>query len=64
MKNADIVIAACGVPGLIKSKWIRHDAVVIDVGINFVNDQSGNSIMCSALKLAKIDKQTSIRIPG
>ena len=67
VKNADIVIAACGVPGLIKSKWIRHDAVVIDVGINFVDDQSGNPIMCGDVEfnedlLKKCKKVTPV--PG
>ena len=39
MKEADIVIAACGVPGLVKSQWVKPDAVVIDVGINLVNTE-------------------------
>jgi len=36
VEQADIVIAACGVPGLIESSWIKEDAVIIDVGISFV----------------------------
>ena len=32
--EADIVIAAVGVPELIKGSWIREGAIVIDVGIN------------------------------
>lgn len=32
VKNADIVISAAGKPGLIKGKWIKKGAVVIDVG--------------------------------
>ncbi|WP_020680803.1 bifunctional methylenetetrahydrofolate dehydrogenase/methenyltetrahydrofolate cyclohydrolase FolD [Marinobacterium rhizophilum] len=32
--QADIVIAAVGIPGFIKGKWIKPGAVVIDVGIN------------------------------
>ena len=36
VEQADIVIAACGVPGLIKSSWIKQGASIIDVGINFV----------------------------
>ena len=31
---ADIVVAAVGKPGLIKGEWIRPGAIVIDVGIN------------------------------
>ena len=33
-KNADIIISACGVPNLITSEWIKEGAVLIDVGIN------------------------------
>jgi methylenetetrahydrofolate dehydrogenase (NADP+)/methenyltetrahydrofolate cyclohydrolase len=34
---ADIVIAACGSPELVRGAWIKPGAVVIDVGINRVN---------------------------
>lgn len=33
-KNADILIAACGVPKLIKKNMVKNNAVVIDVGMN------------------------------
>lgn len=33
-KQADIVVAAVGVPKLVKSSWIKPGATVIDVGIN------------------------------
>ena len=33
-READIVIAAVGVPNLVKGDWIREGAVIIDVGIN------------------------------
>ena len=31
---ADVVVAAVGVPGLVRGEWIRPGAVVIDVGMN------------------------------
>ncbi len=34
VRRADIVIAAAGRPGLIRGDWIKDGAVVIDVGIN------------------------------
>ena len=34
VKKSDIVIAAVGVPEMIKGKWIKPGATVIDVGIN------------------------------
>jgi methylenetetrahydrofolate dehydrogenase (NADP+)/methenyltetrahydrofolate cyclohydrolase len=36
VRQADIVVAAAGVPGLIKGDWIKPGACVIDVGINRV----------------------------
>ncbi len=32
--NADILVAAVGIPELVKSNWIKENALVIDVGIN------------------------------
>lgn len=37
-RNADIVVAACGQPGLVKGDWIKPGAIVIDVGINRLSD--------------------------
>ena len=31
---ADIIIAAVGIPELVKGEWVKKDAIVIDVGIN------------------------------
>ncbi|MBJ7450007.1 MAG: bifunctional 5,10-methylenetetrahydrofolate dehydrogenase/5,10-methenyltetrahydrofolate cyclohydrolase [Parachlamydiales bacterium] len=39
-KEADILIAAIGQPGFIKRDMVKQDAVIIDVGINFVDDLS------------------------
>jgi 5,10-methylene-tetrahydrofolate dehydrogenase/methenyl tetrahydrofolate cyclohydrolase len=39
-RNADIVIAAVGVPELVRGDWLKPGAVVIDVGINPVEDLS------------------------
>ncbi len=39
-RNADIVMAATGVPELVKKDWVKPGAVVIDVGVNRVEDDS------------------------
>jgi methylenetetrahydrofolate dehydrogenase (NADP+) / methenyltetrahydrofolate cyclohydrolase len=36
--RADIVVAAVGVPELVKGAWVKEGAVVIDVGINRTDD--------------------------
>ena len=33
-KNADILVAAVGIPEMVKSDWVKKDAIIIDVGIN------------------------------
>ncbi len=38
VRQADIVIVAVGKPGLVKGDWIKPGAVVIDVGINRLDD--------------------------
>ena len=40
IKNADIVVAAVGRAEFVKGEWIKEGAVVIDVGINSVDDPS------------------------
>jgi methylenetetrahydrofolate dehydrogenase (NADP+)/methenyltetrahydrofolate cyclohydrolase len=37
--NADILVVALGKPEFIKGSWVKNGAVVIDVGINKVDDQ-------------------------
>ncbi|WP_414527641.1 bifunctional methylenetetrahydrofolate dehydrogenase/methenyltetrahydrofolate cyclohydrolase FolD [Nodularia chucula] len=42
-KNADMIIAAVGRPGLITGEMVKPGAVVVDVGMNRVTDTSGKS---------------------
>ncbi|BCU77388.1 bifunctional methylenetetrahydrofolate dehydrogenase/methenyltetrahydrofolate cyclohydrolase FolD [Luteolibacter sp. LG18] len=42
-RRADIVIAAVGRPEMVKADWIKPGAVVIDVGINRVEDASAKN---------------------
>ena len=38
-QQADIVVAAVGRPNMVKKSWIKPGAVVVDVGINRVDDE-------------------------
>jgi methylenetetrahydrofolate dehydrogenase (NADP+)/methenyltetrahydrofolate cyclohydrolase len=38
-RQADIVVAAVGIPRFVQGDWLRRGAVVIDVGINRVDDK-------------------------
>ena len=43
LKQADIVIAAIGKPFFVKGEWLKRGAVVIDVGTNYIPDDSKKS---------------------
>jgi len=38
--SADILVACAGVPRVVKGEWVKEGAVVIDVGVNAVDDPS------------------------
>lgn len=40
-RSADVLVAACGRANMIKGDWVKPGAVVIDVGINRVEDANG-----------------------
>ncbi|MGB5762362.1 MAG: bifunctional methylenetetrahydrofolate dehydrogenase/methenyltetrahydrofolate cyclohydrolase FolD [Sedimenticolaceae bacterium] len=40
VRSADIVVAAVGVPRFVKADWVKPGAIVIDVGINRLEDGS------------------------
>lgn len=37
-KQADIVIACCGVAEMIKDDWVKEGSIIIDIGINKIDD--------------------------
>ena len=39
-KQADILITACGVPGLITTNHVTENSIVIDVGLSFVDGKT------------------------
>ena len=40
LSGADIIVAAVGVPRFVKAEWVKPGAIVIDVGINRLEDGS------------------------
>lgn len=68
IKRADIIIAAIGVPGFVGEDMVKEGAVVIDVGINRVEDEtrkSGYRLVGDADFEALVDKCSYITpVPG
>ena len=48
--KADILVAAVGVPNLIKKDWVKKNAIVIDVGINKVAEKIVGDVNFDELK--------------
>lgn len=57
-KNADIVIVAAGSPGLLTADMIKDGAVVVDVGINRVDDK-----LVGDVKFDEVSKKASYITP-
>ena len=62
-RQADILIAAIGVPRFIKADMIKPGAVVIDVGINRVDDPSGKSKLCGDVDFDAVKEVASAITP-
>lgn len=43
VKRADVVVAAIGQPGFVKGEWLKEGAVVVDVGTNYIPDDTKKS---------------------
>ena len=41
-RSADILVVAIGKPEVVKSNWVKDGAIIIDVGINRINDVENN----------------------
>jgi len=60
--EADIVVAAAGVPRLVRGAWIREGAVVIDVGTNKLDDGTLVGDVCTEEALGRAAAITPV--PG
>ncbi len=52
VKTADIIIAAVGIPEMVKGQWVKKDAIVIDVGINRI-ERDGKKILVGDVDFAE-----------
>ena len=48
--EADIIVAAVGIPELVKGDWVKEGTIVIDVGINKVGDNIVGDVDFDAVK--------------
>lgn len=64
-RRADVLVAAAGVPGLVRAEWIRPGAVVIDVGVNRVgfNETTGRPILSGDVDFAAASQVAGMITP-
>ena len=60
-RNADIFVAAVGIPKLVKGDWIKPGATLIDVGINRVSKNDGTT---SYRLVGDIDYEEAVQAAG
>lgn len=59
LKEADIVIAAVGIPNFVKGEWLKEGAALIDVGINRMPDGK----LCGDAEFSSCEPVTSYITP-
>ena len=59
VKSADILVAAIGKPGFVKGSWLKAGAVVIDVGTNYIPDDSKKS---GQRLVGDVDYQSAVEV--
>jgi len=57
LKNADIIVAAIGIPGYVKGNMVKDGVVLIDVGINRLEDKEKVMDMCSEKQIKRYEKK-------
>ena len=65
LQQADIIIAACGRTEMIKGEWVKDGVIVIDVGINSVDDSSRKSgyRLVGDVNFSEVSKKASFITP-
>ena len=62
-KEADIVVAATGRPEMVRGEWIKHGAVVIDVGINRITLSDGSTKLVGDVAFAEVKQKAKAMTP-
>lgn len=62
-RAADIIVAAAGSPHLVKGKWVKPGAIVIDVGINRLRDLGKKSGIVGDVDFEEVSQVASAITP-
>ena len=56
--KADILVAAVGVPNMVKGSWIKKGSTIIDVGINRIEENGKRKLV------GDVDFQSALQVAG
>ena len=57
-RQADILVAACGRPRMVKKDWVKEGATVIDVGINRIDGK-----LCGDVDFDEVKERAGLITP-
>jgi methylenetetrahydrofolate dehydrogenase (NADP+)/methenyltetrahydrofolate cyclohydrolase len=64
-RKADLIVAAAGSPGLVRGDWVKPGAVVIDVGINRIENAGGTSKIVGDCAIGEMEHAAAVTpVPG
>jgi methylenetetrahydrofolate dehydrogenase (NADP+) / methenyltetrahydrofolate cyclohydrolase len=64
-RHADVIVAAAGVPHLVRGYWVKPGAVVIDVGISRVTNPDGTTSIVGDCATHELDHAKAVSpVPG
>jgi methylenetetrahydrofolate dehydrogenase (NADP+)/methenyltetrahydrofolate cyclohydrolase len=64
-RKADILVVAAGSPRLVRGDWVKPHAVVIDVGINRIRDETGKTRLVGDVAYEEMGHASAITpVPG
>ena len=55
-RRADVLVAAAGVPGLVTAEMVRPGAIVVDVGVNRVTNEAGETVTVGDVKFDEVSR--------
>ncbi len=64
-RRSDIIVAAAGVPELVRGNWVREGAVIVDVGISRVTSSEGKQRLVGDVAFAEVQHARAVTpVPG
>ena len=60
--KSDMIITCCGVPKMVKNDWIKENVIIIDIGINYI-EENGVKKIVGDVDYEDVESKTSMITP-